>query len=321
MGTPLCNTDDAKWVADVAWSVSFTQVTARATALLESVEIEPALPLDDYVESDDEAPTPEATLCRPCGVGVGTAPLPPLPSRPRGHPWPLPPLGSLPKPAWAVLLIVGSGPEKRADGLAASSARHGSLAIEVDELIGMQYTGDRMANSISDDAQFALHRQHLQSGHTTSVHGAGNCDTFSTAREGGPSNAPAAELRTRDEPELGPRCPPSSVARVLRENECWRRITVLASDAFHAGGEFTIEAPIDRGDETSPHYRPWWARHVPVWLLPCICGSDESVGLIEETGAVRNAHVPAVCTPVSNPVLLPEVDGTALLAAHGSRAE
>eukprot|EP00965_Chrysotila_dentata_P067781 2242830-Pleurochrysis_carterae.AAC.1 len=138
------------------------------------------------------------------------------------------------------------------------------------------------------------------------------CSSFSVSRffngensiDGGPP-----PIRDRDHVMGLPDVPHAHARELAESNEVIRRTTALLKAAHHAGVEFILEHPADRGARALPIYLH--GRHAPLWLMPDIKAlkADFEAVLITfpqcALGATAQKYTTLLCSRRIAPLLQP----------------
>jgi len=178
------------------------------------------------------------------------------------------------------LLLLFSGAYNRPDGLAQFARQ---LGLEVDMFDSDPNTGGGESADITKEAVYEMLRERIVRGVYAAIIAAPPCSTFSISRffesatssDGGPP-----PVRTRTEIEGCRFVPPRHRPELERANDVVGKMCALLHLAHHAGTEFIIENPADRGDLSQPNLF-LNAAHGPLWLMPAVCA------LIKRTSAKK----------------------------------
>ena len=168
------------------------------------------------------------------------------------------------------ILILFSGAYHRPDGLAQFARR---LGLEVDLFDSDPNVGGGDSADITKETVYGRLREHIVRGEYALIIAAPPCSTFSISRffrsTTSPDGGPPA-VRTRLE-IMGCRfLPAKHRAELDRANDVVGRMCALLMLAHHAGTEFLIENPADRGDPTEQSLFIN-AAHGPLWLVAAVC--------------------------------------------------
>ena len=163
------------------------------------------------------------------------------------------------------VLVLFSGSYSRPDGLAAFLARYGLSCVMVDSDTA---NGGDEADDILRDSFYESLLQRCHAGEFFAVFAAPPCSTFSVARffpkdDGSPGAPP---VRDREHIRGFPVPPPAHAKELAIANRTVQRTVAVLLSALGSGAEFCLENPIDRGDDSTPHFID--ARHGPIWLMP-----------------------------------------------------
>ena len=167
------------------------------------------------------------------------------------------------------VLLLFSGAYRRPDGLAQFARK---LGLEVELFDNDAQSGGGASADITNDEVYAALRERIVRGHYAVILAAPPCSTFSISRffesasstDGGPPI-----VRTRSEIEGCRFIPPAHRAELDRANDIVGRMAALLLLAHHAGTQFIVENPADRGDLTKP--KLYLHRdHGPLWLMPAM---------------------------------------------------